>query len=36
MSLDLQQALTELQAAFDKPSGSKEDVSKKLAKLKVG
>ncbi|WWC90087.1 uncharacterized protein L201_005020 [Kwoniella dendrophila CBS 6074] len=35
MSVDLQQSLSELQQAFDAPGGSRDDVSKKLAKLKL-
>ncbi|KAK8869872.1 hypothetical protein IAR55_000440 [Kwoniella newhampshirensis] len=35
MSLDLQQSLSELQALFDAPGGSKDEVSKRLAKLKL-
>ncbi|WWC61184.1 uncharacterized protein I303_103764 [Kwoniella dejecticola CBS 10117] len=35
MSVDLQQSLSELQQAFDAPGGSRDDVSKRLAKLKL-
>lgn len=35
MSIDLQQALSELQTLFDAPGGSKEEVSQRLAKLKL-
>lgn len=35
MSFDLQQSLSELQSLFDKKTAAKDDVSKRLTKLKV-
>lgn len=35
MSRDLQSSLSELQSVFDKPGGSRDEVSKRLAKLKL-
>ncbi|WVQ78039.1 hypothetical protein IAT38_000120 [Cryptococcus sp. DSM 104549] len=35
MSLDLQQSLSELQALYDSPQATKEEVSARLAKLKL-
>ncbi|OCF71934.1 26S proteasome regulatory subunit N12 [Kwoniella mangroviensis CBS 8886] len=35
MSVDLQQSLSELQQLFDAPGGSRDEVSKRLAKLKL-
>ncbi|WRT67072.1 uncharacterized protein IL334_004038 [Kwoniella shivajii] len=35
MSVDLQQSLTELQQLFDAPGGSKDEVTKRLTKLKL-